>query len=272
MASTLPRYLVGLFRDGGRGRVRRAPWRGWMLLAPVLVVLLGATAWGQRQEGETIVFTHPPDGGPPWPVEDIYSMSGDGTHLKALTNDGHRHDPAWSPDGKTFAISGATYLLANLRRTGGEPSPDGKKLAFSVEQPRGQWAVHTANAEIERLPVDRSDPRRWIAGLVARREADRVRRVRRCAWARADFRDERGCLRAAPNHVGSGLVMHAFVVGAGWEAAGVFLPNGLGPLWRSLLHGHYASGVSASNCRRFAGRSTCAAGAAWDKRWHISGV
>jgi TolB protein len=26
-------------------------------------------------------------------------------------------------------------------------SPDGKKLAFSVENPRGEWAVHVANAD-----------------------------------------------------------------------------------------------------------------------------
>jgi TolB protein len=26
-------------------------------------------------------------------------------------------------------------------------SPDGKRLAFSLEEPRGQWAVHVANAD-----------------------------------------------------------------------------------------------------------------------------
>ncbi len=235
MVSELPRFAPGLFRDAGGGRVRRAPRRGWMLLAPVLVFLLGATASGQGQQGETIVFTHAPDGGPPLPVEDIYSMSGDGTQLKALTNDGRSYGPAWSPDGrrivfihdsgprtkpaygekkgfetyhsvelcvmdrdggnrhtvrrmasvidgvawspdgKTFAISGVPDSLENLPGTRTEPirfqlflvpadgsgeprllipnastqawSPDGKKLAFSVEQPRAQWAVHTANAD-----------------------------------------------------------------------------------------------------------------------------
>jgi TolB protein len=47
-----------------------------------------------------IVFTHAPDGGPPWPVEDIYTMANDGTNVRPLTNDGHSHDPVWSPDGQ----------------------------------------------------------------------------------------------------------------------------------------------------------------------------
>jgi Tol biopolymer transport system component len=33
-------------------------------------------------------------------VEDVYSMRGDGSGVRALTNDGHSHDPAWSPDGQ----------------------------------------------------------------------------------------------------------------------------------------------------------------------------
>lgn len=46
-----------------------------------------------------IVFEHAPDGVLPGPTTDIYAVNSDGTHLQALTNDGHSHDPSWSPDG-----------------------------------------------------------------------------------------------------------------------------------------------------------------------------
>ena len=175
-----------------------------------------------------IVYTHAPNGGPPWPVEDVYSMNADGSNAKALTNDGHSHNAVWSPDGKrvlfihdaalqtepdyagkglesshpvelyvmdrdggnrhllrriepviysaawspdgtTIAITSgvplrptepATVGLFLLRADGqGELrllfrdaytpawSPDGKKLAFSKEEPRGVWTLHTANSD-----------------------------------------------------------------------------------------------------------------------------
>ena len=160
-------------------------------------------------------------------------MDADGANVKALTTDGHSHDPAWSPDGqrvlfvhdsalqmapaykqekrfesyhpvelyvmdrdggnrhllrriepviysavwspdgKMLAVSGVTDAMMNKRQASGDPartglfllsadaqgeprllfpnaltpawSPDGKKLAFSVERPRGEWAVHIAN-------------------------------------------------------------------------------------------------------------------------------
>ena len=186
--------------------------------------MLLPSAWGQQ-----IVFTHAPNDGPPWPVEDVYSMNADGSGVKALTNDGHSHDATWnsdrrgilfvhdaalptpaypeqkgfesyhsvelylmdqdggnrhllrrlagfiysaamSPDGKSLAMTyspearpagesmrAGLYLLPADAQ--GEPkllvrdaftpgwSPDGKKLAFSVENPRGEWAVHVANAD-----------------------------------------------------------------------------------------------------------------------------
>jgi Tol biopolymer transport system component len=214
--------------------------RRLMLLIPALAILEATTpflspAQGTKQSAGTIVFIHAPDGGAPWPVEDVYSMDADGTNVKALTDDGHSHTPAWSPDGrrilfihdsilqsrsphrepegfesyhpvelymvnkdgtnrhlirrlepviysavwspdgKTLAIACITETLMNRPRPADEPvrnglfllpangkgelrllfrsaftpswSPDGKKLAFSLEQPRGQWAVHVANSD-----------------------------------------------------------------------------------------------------------------------------
>lgn len=206
---------------------------------PVLALLgtgaLLPSASAQQQSVGTIVYTHAPDGGPPWPVEDIYSMGADGANAKALTNDGHSHNPVWSPDGKrvlfvhdsmlqtkpdyretkevesyhpvelfvmnrdggnrhllrrmglvihsaawspdgsTLAITCVPQEWVNLRRPTDEPvavglflrpadgqgqlrllfrnaytpswSPDGKRLAFSVERPRGLWAIHVANSD-----------------------------------------------------------------------------------------------------------------------------
>ena len=60
-----------------------------------------------------VVFTPAPDGAPPWPVEDVYTMADDGTNVRALTNDGHSHDPAWSPDGKRILFVHDAALQAS---------------------------------------------------------------------------------------------------------------------------------------------------------------
>jgi len=82
---------------------------------------------------------------------------------------------AWSPNGKTLAITCAPEAWTTLPHPSDEPvraglflvpadgrgeprllfrnaftpswSPDGKKLAFSVEHPRGLWSVHVANSD-----------------------------------------------------------------------------------------------------------------------------
>jgi Tol biopolymer transport system component len=210
----------------------------WLAI-PALALLETATvfhpfAMAQQEGGGTIVFTHAPDGGPPWPVEDIYAMNSDGSNVRALTSDGHSHDPAWSPDGRhvlfvhdsklqtpthkedkefeshhpvelyvmdrdganprllwrtelaifsaawspdgeLLAVSTAVQAPAIRPPTGNEPmrsglfllsadghgeprllfrdaltpawSPDATRLAFSMERPRGQWAVHVATVD-----------------------------------------------------------------------------------------------------------------------------
>jgi Tol biopolymer transport system component len=76
------------------------------------------------------------------------------------------HSIAWSPGGSTLAISAATAIrpgepseagvfllpasgkgeLRLFRRNAWTPSwsPDGTRLAFTVEHPRGRWRVYTA--------------------------------------------------------------------------------------------------------------------------------
>ena len=185
--------------------------RTWMLFIPALAILETTTSFpsaaqAKKQSAGTIVFIHAPDGGAPWPVEDVYSMDADGTNVKALTNDGHSYTPAWSPDGrrilfihdsilgsrppyrepegfesyhpvelymvnkdgtnrhllrrlepviysaawspdgKTLAITCITEALKNRPHSADEQMQDGL-LAFSLEQPRGQWAVHVANSD-----------------------------------------------------------------------------------------------------------------------------
>jgi Tol biopolymer transport system component len=200
-----------------------------------MTALFQPSASAQQQSVGTIVYMRTPEGSAGWPVTDIYSVAGDGSNAKALTNDGHSHnavwspdgrrilfihdsaletkpayreqqgfesyhpvelqvmdkdgrnrhllrriepviyDAAWSPDGKTLAITSITEALANLPHAADEPvraglfllpangqgelrllfrsaftpawSPDGKKLAFSVENPRGMWAIHVANSD-----------------------------------------------------------------------------------------------------------------------------
>lgn len=211
-------------------------------LLPILLFVAGAAA--QRNTG-TIVFTHAPDGGPPWPVEDIYAMNADGSNVRALTRDGHSHDPAWSPDGqhvlfvhdsvlqrpaykedkqfeshhpvelevidqdganrhllwrsgspifsaawspdgRVLAVSTASQGSSNHSSSGNEPmrsglfllssdghgeprllfpnaltpawSPDGTKLAFSAERPRGQWAIHVASVAGSSSDVRLTEP------------------------------------------------------------------------------------------------------------------
>jgi Tol biopolymer transport system component len=214
--------------------------------ALAIAASFSAVVLAQRPSQGTIAFEHSPDESAPWPVTDIYSISADGSDEKALTNDGHSHNPtwspdgrhilfvhdstlstkppyreqkefesyhpvelyvmdkdgsnrhllrrlepvifsaAWSPDGKTLAITCVPEAWANRTLPTGEPmrgglfllpadgrgeprlllpnaftpswSPDGKRLAFSVEDPRGQWAVHVANSDGSN-DVQLTDPR-----------------------------------------------------------------------------------------------------------------
>jgi dipeptidyl aminopeptidase/acylaminoacyl peptidase len=190
------------------------------------VCLAALVACAQAQTPGMVAYTCAPDGGPPWPVQDICAVRANGGLPQKLTRDGHSHDPSWSPDGKRILFihdaplsmepahreteEGRTHhpielsvmdakernrwvlrviepviysaawspdgnllaISASTSVTPGQPpqrglfllpangkgglrllvengwtpswSPDGREIAFSVEQPRGHWTVHTA--------------------------------------------------------------------------------------------------------------------------------
>jgi hypothetical protein len=55
------------------------------------------TATSPTEGGRNYCFVHAPDGGAPWPIEDIYAIDAEGGNVRALTNDGHSHDPPGRP-------------------------------------------------------------------------------------------------------------------------------------------------------------------------------
>jgi Tol biopolymer transport system component len=71
---------------------------------------------------QQILFTHAPNDGPPWPVEDVYSMNADGSGVKALTSDGLSHDAVWTADGRgiLFVHDGALQTPTRPERKGFE--------------------------------------------------------------------------------------------------------------------------------------------------------
>ena len=83
------------------------------------VWLAALVACAQAQTPGMIAYTCAPDGGPPWPVQDVCTVRINGSVPQALTGDGHSHDPSWSPDGKRvlFIHDGALSTKAPYRET-----------------------------------------------------------------------------------------------------------------------------------------------------------
>jgi len=107
-----------------------SPRKAWLLL-PVLVcigfVMFAGASPPPRQSGQ-IVFEHAPDNSAPWPPLDIYSVDADGRHLKALTHDGHSHDPSWSPDGRHILFVHDNFVPGEPRGPGTYASHDPVEL------------------------------------------------------------------------------------------------------------------------------------------------
>jgi Tol biopolymer transport system component len=70
---------------------------------------------------ETIVYTHTAhDARESYhPSNDIYSVSSDGTNIRAVTSNGNSHSPSWSPDGRQilFVQDGRTQRVNPFRQS-----------------------------------------------------------------------------------------------------------------------------------------------------------
>src|SRR5437773_2086668 len=75
-----------------------------------ILVCVPSDANASKESPERIVYERAPDEHAPWPTRDVYSVNPDGTGDKALTNDGHSHTPAWSPDGQQILFIRDSYL------------------------------------------------------------------------------------------------------------------------------------------------------------------
>ncbi len=122
------------------------------------------------------------------PPNKLSVMSADGRNLKLLRKiDSVIYWVRWSPDGKAFAIGrgkkvneneqarAGLYILnadgkgplRHIRSNAWTPSwsPDGSRIAFTVEHPRGKWNVYIANAngtnEVKLTHSDHSGQPSW---------------------------------------------------------------------------------------------------------------
>jgi Tol biopolymer transport system component len=103
-----------------------------VIWAAILVVC------AQAQTSGVIAYTHAPDGGPPWPAQDIYAIRADGSAEQALTRDGHSHHPSWSPDGKRILFIHDAVLSAKPLYRENEETKSHHPIELSVMDADGR--------------------------------------------------------------------------------------------------------------------------------------
>ena len=114
--------ILSLFCEAGSilRSAMDSPRKAWLLL-PLLVcigfVMSGGASSPPKLTGR-IVFEHAPGNSAPWPTLDIYSVDADGSRLKALTHDGHSHNPGWSPDGRYILYVHDNFVPGRPRSLG----------------------------------------------------------------------------------------------------------------------------------------------------------
>jgi dipeptidyl aminopeptidase/acylaminoacyl peptidase len=90
--------------------------------AVAILTMVGSIAVARRSvpssnQSDMIAYEHAPDALAPWPVLDVYLLDTEGRKLRALTNDGHSHNPSWSPDGQRILFIHDTAVNPKLAET-----------------------------------------------------------------------------------------------------------------------------------------------------------
>jgi Tol biopolymer transport system component len=100
------------------------------------LAILGACA--QAQISGVIAYTRAPDGGAPWPVQDICTVRMDGSAAQCLTADGHSHHPSWSPDGSRILFIDDSALSTKPPYRETEESKTHHSIGLSVMDADGR--------------------------------------------------------------------------------------------------------------------------------------
>ena len=169
-----------------------------------------------RPDGTKLVFARSADSDE---RRQLFVVNADGTNEhQLLADDQDDIEPTWSPDGTRIAFvggdedsafidvvapdgTGRVRLTTTAEEYDPSWSPDGRRIAFHSYARRQSVALDDERRRLEPSHAVRAAQRGPLAGVVSRREVDRVRRPR--DQRHRGLRDARGRLaRTAPDRGG----------------------------------------------------------------------